>query len=291
MALEWLLAKVGCRLAETPAQNGLGTFLTVENRRPPSASPVPPATTVSAGTPSSPQSTNTGLGAWGGDSLSAIPPALCDVALRENVRAELENAPWKKTGGDGQGEGQGKGGRIVFSLEDFADPAAELPWERGVGVEGEGGFDNAAAVSASGVGALLGGEGDDDKSGPVEQGAGKPSLASSFSASASTAEEARGRGRAGDQCDRVMVFGDTGERGAEQTAMFEVRETVDKGEVVARRGDGGGGGGRGERKEVDVVQVRDQSKIRGLVVCVCAHILHALPVIPLPKRLRENGGG
>lgn len=135
VALEWLLAKVGRRLAETPAEDGLGSFLGIEDR-PCSASPLPDilgedgSGVGEAGTDGGggggdgaapPVGDDEGVGAWGGE-LSVVPAALCDAALRENVRWELEAR---------------QGGGAVVAIEDLTgDPTERLPWES-VGVEGQ----------------------------------------------------------------------------------------------------------------------------------------------------------
>lgn len=127
VALEWLLAKVGRRLAETPAEDGLGSFLGIEER----PCPAPPLPDIvgedgsgkgEEGAAAAPVGDDEGVGAWGGDELSIVPPALCDATLRENVRSELEGR-------------QGSGGSVV-SIEDLTgDPTKPLPWES-IGVVG-----------------------------------------------------------------------------------------------------------------------------------------------------------
>lgn len=230
MALEWLLAKVGSRLAEIPAQNGLGIFLTIEDR------PSPHLRTATLGDGVAGDN-------WGADTLSSVPPALCDVALCENVAAELGRKQWEK---DTDG---------LLLVEDLGDPAEALPWEKGegqetfqrTGEEKEGKTDGrettaeAKGAHPGSVGVVAARGVDDDSENGVGELESRASSKSSLSTSAPSAQE---------PCGRVMVFGDSGERGSEQTTMFEVFEGHR--ESFA---EGGRGTGRG-RNEADVVQVR-----------------------------------
>lgn len=301
MALEWLLAKVGLRLGETPATSGLGSFLRVDKRILPS--PLPPL--LAAHPPPSPPrvleneaptagdvlqqqdaklhsgSDEVGEGEeWGGDEMSAVPPALCHIALRENIKAELGRhlSPFKgrqragKTVGETvkpvAGGGGGGGGGGMLSLDDFQDARGALPWEAPFpdDDDNDGGDDEDEA------------EEDDNSMGTVEEGgrrgAGRQdSLAvwlsnkthkdatsekSTQGASdggdgrvEAVAERAR-KGRAGrGGYDRVMVFGDSG---SDETVMFQV-----KGEGENENEDAGQGGrrinGGSPTAEVEVVQV------------------------------------
>lgn len=165
--------------------------------------------------------------------LSSVPPALCDVALRENLAAELDRKQWEKdTGG-------------VLRVEDLGDPEEAFPWEKRGGQETfqragekkEGEADGGETTAeVKGVDAASGGDDDNREDGAdeVESGRSIKSFPSTFAPSAQ------------EPCNRVMVFGDSGERGSEQTTMFEVFEG--QRETVAE-------GGRG-RNEADVVQVR-----------------------------------
>lgn len=165
--------------------------------------------------------------------LSSVPPALCDIALRENVAAELDRKQWEKdTGG-------------VLRVEDLGDPAEAFPWENWAGQEKfqgererkEGKVDGGEITAeAEGVYARSGGV-DDDREDSVGELESKGPIRSFPSTSAPSVQE---------PCNRVMVFGDSGERGSEQTTMFEVFEG--QRESVAE-------GGRGHN-EADVVQVR-----------------------------------
>lgn len=118
MAVEWLLAKVGLRLAETPARNGLGTFLRIEKKAPslPAALTVPrlsdndavaSAGVLEAASDNEESKTRAGTSTdserrasqappavdeWGGEELSDIPPCLCHLALRKNVAAEIKRS-------------------------------------------------------------------------------------------------------------------------------------------------------------------------------------------------------
>lgn len=330
---------MGRRLAETPAENGLGIFLTIEDR--------PPSTALSPSRSGDERNgdddNDGGVDTWGGDDLSAIPPCLCDVALRENVKAELERARWRRNYNNGNDD---NGIGLLFSLEDFDDPSVALPWEEG---GGDGGGQWAAAPSASAAAAaapastslsarrLANGRSDrrrrrgdahdgrgsngssdgttNDRRGEDEHGFGaflhiapssssgsgdcsdkkKPepdvahssarSSAAEFAPAASSAAAAAASASASatatapatatdatvaaavvgataesaaaawwqfnEPCDRVMVFGDAGERGSEQTTMFQVRE--EEGEALEEDSAPGGGGRR--RTDVDVVQV------------------------------------
>lgn len=214
MALEWILAKVGRRLAETPAEDGLGSFLTLEDR----PLPPPPATAAAAAAAGGGDG---GVGAWGGEELWVVPAAVCDVALRENVATELEAR-----------RGSGSGGGVAVALEDLrADPTEAFPWERSpAGLESP-----AAATGTTTAGGCSGGVEDGQRSTAAEQ------------------DREGGRGQ-GSGCDRGMVFGDAGEWGSEQTAMFQVREG---GQEAGGRGDGGdgGGGGGGGQNQADIAQV------------------------------------
>eukprot|EP00752_Nemacystus_decipiens_P014841 g13213.t1 len=211
VALEWILAKVGRRLAETPAEDGLGSFLALEDR----PSPPPPAAADAddgggnggggggggdgRGNPQDGGGDGGGVGAWGGEELWVVPAALCDVALRENVATELEAR-------------RGSGGGMGVALEDLqADPTKAFPWEPRL----EGAVTGTTVVGGSGV---------------VGTGGGG---------------SAAGRGGAGGQgqgsgCDRGMVFGDAGKWESEQTAMFQVREG----------GDSAGGRGGGQHVDI-----------------------------------------
>ena len=316
MALKWLLAKVGRRLAETPAQNDFGIFLRVEDRL-----SCPPST---SGDFDIIGSDAVSRGAWGGDGLSTVPSALCDVALRENVATEMSRRRWRKDSGD-----------HFMGVEDWSDPLEALPWEKI-------GRNDKEAPQASAEGAERGeGNGGDRKVGvKKEDTVAATAEASSTKAKADarhvrsrTSDGTGGGGCSGgfdvgagydrgnmgndvggpertlsrkpapstsalsqrEPCDRVMVFGDSGERGSEQTSMFEVFE--DQEECIledrvgvkggdGRRGgveDGGGesveaGQGRG-RDEVDVLQMggsASESKIGTVNFFVLRMLSHAM---------------
>ena len=297
MALEWLLAKVGRRLAETPAQNDLGIFLRVEDRL-----SCAPSTSGDFDVGSDAIST----GAWGGGELSTVPSALCDVALRENVATEMSRRRWRKDSGD-----------HFLGVEDWGDPLEALPWEKI-------GRNDKEAPQASAEGAERGeGNGGDRKVGVKKEDTVAATAGASSTKAKADARHVRSRasdgtggggggggfsvgagydrGDMGDDvggpertlsgepapstsalsprepCDRVMVFGDSGERGSEQTSMFEVfedqEECILEDRVGVKGGDGrrggveGGGGesveagqGRG-RDEVDVLQVGGSASI------------------------------
>lgn len=243
MALEWLLAKVGRRLSETPAEDGLGSFLSIED-----------VAIVAAGTDHG-ADTPEDDGGWGGEKLSAIPTALCDATLRANVDTELE----VRRGGDYRGGGGGRGEIMTKTLEELSgDPAEAFPWEsrggrgegstggagrgdRGGGVEGPR---EDCSASAAAVAAAAGSSGE-RAAATAEVGEDKVTAPE---------EEGRQGGARTSASDRGMVFGDAGEFGSEQTTMFEIADE--------RRGDGGSGGGDGGArtggeagKSVDVVQV------------------------------------
>ena len=221
MALEWILAKVGRRLAETPAEDGLGSFLTLEDR----PLPPPPAATAAAAADSDRQGNDQGgggggggggaddgVGAWGGEELWVVPAAVCDVALRENVGTELEA---RRAGGGG----------VALALEDLrAEPTEAFSWEPRPAGLGRARAEESPAVEAAAATTAGGGPG------VGEHG------------ERSTAAGGLGQGQ-GSGCDRGMVFGDAGAWGSEQTAMFQVREG------------GGSADARGGRKQADIVQV------------------------------------
>ena len=205
MALEWLLAKVGRRLSETPALNGLGVFIDVEDR-PPSLPLEGNDFAAWRHSPLASRQSYPGAVPWGGGALVAVPDSLCDVALRNNVSAELDRARWRKVGGGSGGGGDNDGvgderGDGFFSLDDFVDPTTALPWEQGQGggvvpvgavvaglareVGGTGGVAAGAGGGAEGRGGLEAPVGDDtsgvddgSNSGGVFGGGGKSSLES-----------------------------------------------------------------------------------------------------------------
>lgn len=263
--MEWLLAKVGCRLAETPAKNNLGNFITVEDRphrrRPLSPPPPPPPSSFEGknGVAFDGGGSGASVGAWGGDGLFDTPASLCDAALRENVKAELERARWNKSSIEGTssrgGNGGDRGGEAAFfSIEDFDNPRKALPWEGRVPEEPPP--EDNEKDRGGGGGRERGGVTGLEEEEEEEEG----------TRSSSSRSEREGRGGSDGKekehacCDRAMVFGDAGERGAEQTTMFQVREEGEGRGQTRGSGSGGGGGddnGRGRgQKAVDVVQVR-----------------------------------
>lgn len=263
--MEWLLAKVGLQLSEKPGENGLGSHLAVEPR---------PVRLLVEGRQGF-QDPREGLGAgggaganagdWGGDALPSIPPCRCDLALRDNVRAELGSfrpGSWRSFIGSRAGPRTG-GFDAGFSLADFDEPTGPLPWERGslrvaAVAEGEGGDEGSVPSSTAPA--------------PVDRPSGGGFSWASGGFPGEEASRRLGEGGSGEACNRVMVFGDAG---PDLATMFQLREPDEpeegeeerpgggrEGEVAVAGGGTGGGGGlehtAGDEK-LDVVQVGEES--------------------------------
>lgn len=214
VAVEWLLAKVGLQLSETPLEGGFGSLITVEKRLAP-VEAVSPQGSCEDDDAMSGKASMGGRG-WGGDTLSSIPPCICDLALRDNVRAELENY---RTGGPGtikeRKQLRDTGGRRGrFSVDDFHDPTGALPWE-GLAVQGSPTDGREGGASAVNVEALISDVGPSEIS-PEEV---RRVRSSCGDVRARPGDRGEDGGLIQDACNRVMVFGDAG---LDQATMFEI---------------------------------------------------------------------
>lgn len=216
---------MGLQLAEIPTENGLGTILTVENRVVPSygtsgAIPEEKSQASADGTPDASgadEGSNARWGGdWGGDTLSAIPASICDLALQENVRAELKRDPWGWGSRQGADAGAGAGASgCGFLITEFHNPVDALPWESTVLQTAPGPNEEESPLRTSGGGTCFLEEHD-----LVELDSGQQGQRSSEGDAIP------------DACNRVMIFGDAGD---DQATMFEIKEP----EKTGREGEDG----------------------------------------------------